>query len=95
MSSWGEVVEMGSASTTNLGRAIGSSCPSTSIAESAASAGSATIPFANAPTATRRWRLAQFGYTTAGLFGYSHLTGGYVQAVRPNTSACRWPMWRL
>ena len=20
---------------------------------------------------------AQFGYTTAGLFGYSHLTGGY------------------
>ena len=30
-----------------------------------------------ARTATARWRPRQFGYPTAGLFGYSHLTGGY------------------
>ena len=34
----------------------------------------------------------QFGYTTAGLFGYSHLVA--MLAARPNMCACRWPMSR-
>src|ERR1700727_1250211 len=41
---------------TSPGRAPGSSFPSTSIAANAGSASSAIIPFASAPTATRRWR---------------------------------------
>ena len=33
-----------------------------------------------------------FGHTTAGLFGYTHLTGGY-PAARPSTCACPMPTW--
>ena len=51
----GEVIETGSA-TPSLGRATGSSFPSTSIAASAASASSAIIRCASDPTAMRRWR---------------------------------------
>ena len=50
----GEVVETGSAHTKFR---KGDRFPSTSSAANVASVSSAIIPFANAPTATRRWRL--------------------------------------
>jgi D-arabinose 1-dehydrogenase-like Zn-dependent alcohol dehydrogenase len=52
----GEVIETGSAHN-SLGRAIGSSSPSTSIAVSAANASSAIIRCVSDPIAMRRWRL--------------------------------------
>ena len=58
-------------------RATGSSCPSTSIAANAGSASWATIRCCQRSNRNAEMAAEQFGYTTAGLFGYSHLTGGY------------------
>ena len=57
--------------------ATASSCRSRSAAASASSAGAATGRCASAPTARRTSATSTFGHTTAGLFGYTHLTGGY------------------
>ncbi len=72
----GEVVEVGQASP-NSRRATGSSCPSTSTAANAASASWGNWSVCERSNRNAEMAAAQFGYTTAGLFGYSHLTGGY------------------
>ena len=36
-----------------------------------------------------------FGYTTAGLFGYSHITGGFSGGQAEYGAGCRWPTSRL
>ena len=66
------------ATTASSRSATGSSCRSPSPAANASSAGAGFSPAASAPTPTTKSRPRQlWGHSPAGLFGYSHLLGGY------------------
>ena len=73
----GEVVEVGSAITRSSRWATAWSCRSRSPAGAASSARKDFTRSAIPPTRTRRWRERLMGQSPAGLFGYSHLLGGF------------------
>ena len=73
----GEVVEVGQRQQGSSRSATALSCRSRSSAASATNASAAISRSASAATATRMLADKVFGHTTAGLFGYTHLTGGY------------------
>ena len=73
----GEVVEVGPAARQRSRWAIGSSYPSPSFAANASSASAATSRSARRTNRNKDLADKAFGHTTAGLFGYTHLTGGY------------------
>ena len=72
----GEVVEVGS-EVKKLKRATASSCRSRSPAARAGSASRGYSPSATPPTPTPRWPRKVMGQAPAGLFGYSHMLGGF------------------
>ena len=73
----GEVVEVGPGVGEPRRSATASSCRSRSPAATAGRASTSCTRCARTPTRTPGMAEKMFGHPTAGIFGYSHLTGGY------------------
>jgi threonine dehydrogenase-like Zn-dependent dehydrogenase len=86
----GEVVEVGP-EIRQLRSAIASSCRSRSRAASASSASSSSGRCATTRIPTPGWPRSSMGYSASGLFGYSHMYGGYAggQAEYVARAVCR------